>query len=103
MKDIGYLLIRLERYSEKCVSERLDPDYARAVTELKQAFKDCIKELSRKRCHNVNVNGIDRIFKCSECGYGIMDIYISDEEKYPVEPRFCPNCGAVVEGVLNGC
>lgn len=46
--NIGYLLIRLERYSEKCVSERLDPDYARAVTELKQAFKDCRNELCLK-------------------------------------------------------
>ena len=37
--------------------------------------------------------GRQRIFECSECGYGIMDIYISDEEKYPIEPNYCPNCG----------
>lgn len=50
---------------------------------------------TRKRCHNVD--SAERIFKCSECGYGIMDIYILDEGDYPIEPRYCPNCGAAVE------
>ena len=46
--DLGYLLIRAERYSERCVSERLDPDYAKAITEMKKALKDCRNELCLK-------------------------------------------------------
>ena len=46
--DLGYLLIRAERYSERCVSERLDPDYAKAITEMKSALKDCRNELCLK-------------------------------------------------------
>lgn len=40
--------------------------------------------------------GNQRIFECSNCGYGIFDIYISDEGKYPIEPKYCPNCGAKI-------
>lgn len=46
--DLGYLLILAERYSERCVSERLDPDYAKAITEMKRALKDCRNELCLK-------------------------------------------------------
>ena len=51
-------------------------------------------KISRQHCHNT---GEERIFKCSECGYGIFDIFISDEAKYPIYPKYCPNCGAIVE------
>lgn len=45
------------------------------------------------------VHGYDtgkcRIFKCSECGYGVDDIFQEDEHNYPVgEFNYCPNCGA---------
>ena len=35
-----------------------------------------------------------RIFLCSECGYGFDDIYLCNERDYPIEPNYCPNCGA---------
>lgn len=43
------------------------------------------------RGHNT---GNARIFSCSECGYGIEDIFLSNEEDYSAHPNFCPNCGA---------
>ena len=58
--DLGYLLIRAERYSERCVSERLDPDYAKAITEMKKALKDCRNELCLK-C------GQYKLDNCGEC------------------------------------
>jgi hypothetical protein len=49
------------------------------------------------------VHGYDtgrcRIFHCSECGYGVNDIYQEDEHNYPVgEFKYCPNCGAKMDG-----
>ena len=40
-----------------------------------------------------------RVFQCSECGYGLIDIYQDDEKNYPVgEFNYCPNCGAKIDG-----
>ena len=45
-------------------------------------------------CHDT---GRCRIFECSECGYGVNDIYQKDEENYPVgEFNYCPHCGAKI-------
>ena len=39
-----------------------------------------------------------RIFKCSECGYGVIDMYQEDEDNYPIgEFNYCPNCGAKMD------
>ena len=38
--------------------------------------------------------GNARIFECSECGYGFADIFLTNERDYPIDPNFCPNCGA---------
>lgn len=43
-----------------------------------------------------------RIFLCSECGYGFDDIYLCNEEDYPIEPNYCPYCGAKMDEVENG-
>lgn len=46
-------------------------------------------------CHDM---GGCRWFRCSACGFGIEDMYVSDEDEYPPEdqPRYCPNCGRLV-------
>ena len=38
-----------------------------------------------------------RVFQCEKCGYGIEDIFVNDEFKYPIDPRYCPNCGRNVK------
>lgn len=38
--------------------------------------------------------GNTRIFECSECGYGFSDIFLTNERDYPIDPNYCPNCGA---------
>lgn len=41
------------------------------------------------------------IFHCSECGYGVSDIFQEDELNYPVgEFNYCPNCGARMDGEM---
>ena len=41
--------------------------------------------------------GSCRVFQCKMCGYGIDDIFVNDEEKYQIIPRYCPNCGRIVK------
>ena len=42
--------------------------------------------------------GASRWFHCSECGYGVFDVYLDDEQKYDLEYHYCPNCGAKMKG-----
>ena len=43
--------------------------------------------------------GLSRWFHCSECGYGVNDVYLDDEHNYDLEYHYCPNCGcAMTEG-----
>lgn len=50
--------------------------------------------------HGYNT-GRCRIFHCSECGYGVIDIFQEDELNYPVgEFNCCPNCGARMDGEM---
>ena len=55
----------------------------------------------RETCHDT---GDERIFHCSECGFGFSDVYLSDEDYFWDDdgeliepwPPFCPNCGRKV-------
>ena len=53
------------------------------------------ERLQSGTCHDT---GDSRIFHCSKCGYGLMDVYIDDEYNFSLDPNFCPNCGAKVQG-----
>ena len=47
--------------------------------------------------HGYNT-GRCRLFHCSMCGYGVIDIFQEDEHNYPVgEFNYCPNCGAKMD------
>lgn len=77
---------RLLRYSKKCLSEKLDPDFADAVFEANKI----INELS------VHGKWIPRILpfnhvgnECSVC------LAISAGA---MKPYYCPNCGAKMDG-----
>ena len=43
-----------------------------------------------------------RVFQCKKCGIGIDDIFLNDEEKYQIVPRYCPNCGRSVKWNADG-
>ena len=38
-----------------------------------------------------------RLFHCEKCGYGIDDIFLSNEHDFDVYPHYCPNCGRKVK------
>ncbi len=57
--------------------------------------------VERKACHDTEES---RIFRCSECGYGVDDIFEDkDAPVYLFERfehwRFCPCCGAQIKEV----
>lgn len=63
-----------------------------------KAARALIAEGWRKQ-NEAHDTGECRIFKCSRCGYGVIDIYQEDERNYPVaEFCYCPNCGAKMKG-----
>lgn len=52
--------------------------------------------VERKVCHNT---GESRVFRCSNCGYGVDDIFEDKDAPVYLFERFeywhyCPNCGA---------
>ena len=50
--------------------------------------------------HNTK-NGV-RWFRCSECGWGMNDIYMADEsmvEDFDKFPYYCPYCGVKIDEV----
>lgn len=66
-------------------------------------LKEMQAALERRTCHDL---GDERVFHCSECGFGLSDVYLSDEdyllddegEEMEPWPPFCPNCGRRVVG-----
>lgn len=57
-------------------------------------MRDALAMLKEQETSDTREN---RIFHCAECGYGIDDIFINDEGKYPILPIYCPNCGRSVK------
>lgn len=70
-----------------------------ALAEEIEYYRARIQALMKGERRQGYDTGDCRIFKCSECGYGVNDIYQADEFNYPVgEFNFCPHCGvAIVE------
>lgn len=64
--------------------------------ELKMFAHDAIVLLNEQETADT---GSCRIFQCKKCGFGIDDIFVNDEGKYQIVPRYCPNCGRPVKRV----
>ena len=50
--------------------------------------------------HGHNTNHGVRWFRCSECGWGMNDIYMAEEsmvKDFDKFPYYCPYCGAKIE------
>jgi predicted RNA-binding Zn-ribbon protein involved in translation (DUF1610 family) len=60
-----------------------------------QCVEDILELLKEQETEDT---GSCRIFQCKKCGFGIDDIFVNDEEKYQIVPRYCPNCGRSVKG-----
>ena len=74
------------------------PYYTRMFIETPTAAQAIAATVGRETCHDV---GDARIFHCSECGFGLEDVYLSDESYFFDDdgewidpwPPSCPNCG----------
>lgn len=85
----------------KAVEEAFDLVYSDFIgtddfneTEWEQNKADALELLKEQETSDTNQS---RIFHCKKCGYGIDDIYLTDESAYPIEPNYCPNCGRLVK------
>lgn len=85
---------------EHCLNGRI------TKADLKEQFEALNEVEPTKRGRNIAdghcrgyKNTSARIFLCSECGYGFDDIYLCNELDYPIEPNYCPNCGAKMDEV----
>lgn len=83
--------------SEYIEREKIWPALNAACVPYNRATAKAIEDIPaadvRPVWHGYNT-GNARIFECSECGYGIADIFLTNERDYPMDPNFCPNCGA---------
>lgn len=52
--------------------------------------------------HGHNTGEGVRWFKCSICGWGFNDIFMTDESHIETFPNYCPNCGARMDEVEDG-
>ena len=58
--------------------------------------RDAWNTRAERTCHDT---GECRMFRCSECGFGINDAYLENEADYGIHLDFvnyCPSCGARV-------
>ena len=72
------------------LNKQLELDIASRDLALKERYGD--KQIKLP----VFNTGKCRIFQCSVCGYGMDDVYLNDEGKYDMTPKYCPNCGGKV-------
>lgn len=80
------LFERLQRYSEKCIAERLDGDFAKAVQEAAEEIDD----ISIKRCYYCGEKTVGWI------GDGTFEEYLKEGEGL-VASYTCQNCQALIE------
>lgn len=83
------------------IEDGYTPYFTRMFIETPTAAQAIAATVGRETCHDV---GDERIFHCSECGFGLSDVYLSDEDylwdddgkRIEPWPPFCPNCGRKV-------
>lgn len=86
----------------ECCLKESDHLYSNPCNSCPYEGKECIDRMKTdalallKEQETTDTNDL-RIFHCKKCGYGIEDIFISDEQNYSLVPKFCPNCGRLVK------
>lgn len=82
-----------DRTNKRC--NRTCPYHDRFFCESELAA-DALELVKEQTTENVCSQRNVRLFFCEKCGYGIEDIYLTDETHYQMEPIYCPNCGRKV-------
>ena len=63
-------------------------------TDVKETAKAALALLKERETTSTAES---RLFHCKKCGYGIDDIYLSNEYDFDIYPHYCPNCGRTVK------
>lgn len=79
-----------------CAYYKKDDEHAIPYCDYRGLFDDAIDLLKEQETTNICHKRNARIFSCEKCGYGLDDIYLTNERDYPIEPAYCPNCGRKV-------
>lgn len=77
--------------AEISIAKTCKKDFASVDIDMLSDALDMLKE------QETEDTGSCRVFQCKKCGFGIDDIFVNDEEKYQILPRYCPNCGRSVK------
>ena len=85
MRDAFALLKEQQEQIDKLLEE------SASNAEMAEGLKELLKEQETKSTVE------SRLFHCEKCGYGIDDIYLSNEHDFDVYPHYCPNCGRKVK------
>ena len=80
---------------ESCVANPLHRKGDKFVISFDVRFVNAIIELLKEQ--EAATTAESRLFHCEKCGYGIDDIYLSNEYDFDVDPHYCPNCGRKVQ------
>jgi len=91
MPDLEKVIKGLESQLDD-LSKYADADEVLTLTQ--GQAKDILALLKEQETEDIG-RGI--LFLCKTCGYGFDDIFVNDESKYPLVPRYCPNCGRKVK------
>jgi predicted RNA-binding Zn-ribbon protein involved in translation (DUF1610 family) len=91
--DKKEIIRRLKRMSERAVYIPGKPPFIMSLDDGVAADEAAVL-LEEQETEDT---GKCRVFQCKKCGFGIDDIFVNDEEKYQIVPRYCPNCGRSVK------
>ena len=91
--DKKEIIRRLKRMSERAVYMPGKPPFIMSLDDGVAADEAAVL-LEEQETEDT---GKCRVFQCKKCGFGIDDIFVNDEEKYQIVPKYCPNCGRYVK------
>lgn len=77
--------------AEISIAKTCKKDFASVDIDMLSDALDMLKE------QETEDTGSCRVFQCKKCGFGIDNIFLNDEEKYQIVPKYCPNCGRSVK------
>lgn len=103
IEDLPSVQEREEKMGEWCHDCKEYDNDRHCCPRWNRVIRNTVEELKAEHLPSVQERkghdtGESRWFHCSECGYGVFDVYLDDEQKYDLAYHYCPNCGAHMEG-----
>ena len=96
MSDKEKVIKGLEE-AETMLTQAVDRGGEMSVTGAFKCLNRVTDALALLKEQETEDTGRCRVFQCKKCGFGIDDIFVNDEAKYQIVPRYCQNCGRPVK------